>query len=71
MALALTTFWDAFFLLMIWVPLVTLWISALIDVFARPDLGGFAKAMWVLCIFLVPFLGVLIYLVSRPRVAHA
>jgi hypothetical protein len=71
MALALTTFWDAFFLLMIWVPLVTLWISALIDVFARPDLGGFAKAMWVLCIFLVPFLGVLIYLVSRPRVAPA
>jgi len=71
MALALTTFWEAFFLLMIWVPLVTLWISALIDVFARPDLGGFAKAMWVLCIFLVPFLGVLIYLVSRPRVAPA
>jgi hypothetical protein len=71
MPLALTTFWDAFFLLAIWVPLVTLWISALIDVFSRPDLGGFAKAMWVLCIFLVPFLGVLIYLVSRPRVAPA
>jgi hypothetical protein len=67
MILALSNFWEAFFLLMIWVPLVMLWITACIDVFNRYDLTGFAKAMWLVCIILLPFLGVLVYLIVRPR----
>lgn len=66
MALALTTFWDAFFLLLIWVPLIMLWGFALFDILRRPDLSGVAKALWVVCIFLLPWLGVLIYLIARP-----
>ena len=71
MALALTTFWEAFFLFMIWVPLVVLWFSSLMDVFRRSDLGGFSKAMWALCILCLPYFGVLVYLVARPRLAPA
>ena len=71
MILALSNFWEAFFLLMIWVPLVMLWIAACIDLFNRHDLSGFGKAMWLVCILLVPLFGVLIYLIVRPRVAAA
>jgi hypothetical protein len=68
MALALTNFWNAFFILLIWVPLVCLWISALVDVMRRPDLGGGSKVLWVLVILCIPWIGVLIYLVARPSV---
>jgi hypothetical protein len=63
MPLALTTFWEWFFLLLIWVPLVAMWVTALIDIIGHPYLNGLAKALWVVCIFLVPFFGVLIYLI--------
>jgi hypothetical protein len=66
--LGLTTFWEAFFLLTIWVPLVMLWVSALVDIFRREDIGGVSKALWVVTIFVLPFFGVLIYLIARPRV---
>jgi hypothetical protein len=64
--LAMSNFWEAFFLLLIWVPLVMLWLGALFDVFRRDDIGGGSKALWVICIILVPWLGALIYLISRP-----
>ena len=31
----------------------------LIDVFRRTDIGGFAKAAWVIVVIVIPFLGVL------------
>lgn len=66
MPLALTTFWEAFFLMMIWIPLVMLWGFALVDIFRRPDLGGGMKALWVVIVFVLPWIGVLIYLATRP-----
>ena len=66
MVLALSDFWTAFFLLLIWVPLALLWICALLDIFRRDDIGGFAKALWVLVIIFVPWFGALIYLITRP-----
>jgi Phospholipase_D-nuclease N-terminal/Short C-terminal domain len=61
-----TTFWETFFLFLIFLPLAMIWAFALIDVFRRDDLGGGWKAVWVACIILVPFLGTLIYLITRP-----
>ena len=61
-----TTFWETFFLFLIFLPLAMIWAFALIDVFRRDDLGGGWKAIWVACIILVPFLGTLIYLITRP-----
>jgi hypothetical protein len=60
------SFWENFFLLLIFLPLIMIWAFALVDVFHRDDMGGGSKALWVACIILVPFLGTLIYLITRP-----
>ena len=65
MALA-TSFWETFFLLLIFLPLAMVWGFALVDVFRRDDIGGFSKALWLVCIILVPLFGTLIYLIGRP-----
>jgi Phospholipase_D-nuclease N-terminal/Short C-terminal domain len=62
-----TTFWETFFLFLIFLPLAMIWAMALVDIFRRDDMGGWSKALWVLCIIVVPFLGTLIYLGTRPR----
>jgi hypothetical protein len=49
-----------FFFWVIWIWIV---IQVLIDVFRRHDIGGFAKALWVIFVVVVPWLGVLIYLI--------
>ena len=58
--LFVTMFW--FFLFVAWIWLL---ISVYSDVFRSEDLSGFAKAMWVLFVLLLPYLGVLIYLIAR------
>ena len=50
-----------FMALVIWIWMVIL---ALIDIFSRPDLSGWAKAAWVVFIIVLPFLGVLCYLIA-------
>jgi hypothetical protein len=67
MILAMSSFWQAFFLLLIWVPLIMLWAAALVDVFRRPDISGGLKVLWVVIIFVIPWIGALIYLATRPR----
>ena len=61
-----TTFWETFFLFLVFLPLAMMWGFALIDIFRRDDIGGFSKALWVACVILVPFLGTLIYVIARP-----
>jgi hypothetical protein len=58
----LDVFWTIiiFFFWVIWIWIV---ITVLVDVFRRHDIGGFAKALWVIFVVIVPWLGVLIYLV--------
>jgi Phospholipase_D-nuclease N-terminal/Short C-terminal domain len=60
------SFWENFFLFLIFLPLVLIWAFALVDIFRRDDMGGGSKALWVACVILVPFLGTLIYLITRP-----
>jgi hypothetical protein len=51
-----------FFLFFIWLWLLIIVFS---DIFRSHDLGGFAKAIWVIFVILVPYLGVLVYLIAR------
>ena len=51
-----------FFLFFIWIWLL---ITVFGDVFRSQDLGGFAKALWVIFVIAVPYLGVFIYLIAR------
>lgn len=64
-------FWDVFFLLLIWIPLLTLWIFALADIFRRRDMHGYSKALWVACVVFLPWIGTFIYLLSRPMMDAA
>lgn len=65
------TFWNFFFLLLIYVPLLLLWGAAILDVFRRDDLSGVRKVVWVFVVIVLPLLGTLVYLLSRPAGATA
>ncbi|BCJ72551.1 hypothetical protein CS0771_20950 [Catellatospora sp. IY07-71] len=58
-------FWDVFWLLLIFIPLLLIWAFAIIDIFRRDDLSGWLKALWIVIVILMPFLGTLIYLIFR------
>jgi len=59
------------FLWMLWFFLFVLWIwlliTILIDLFRDHELGGWAKAGWVIFLIFLPFLAVLIYLIARGK----
>ena len=56
-----------FFLFVIWIWLL---ITVFIDVFRSHDMGGWAKALWVIFIIVLPFLGVFVYLIARGGKMH-
>ena len=64
------SFWDVvwwmiiFFAWVIWIFVV---INVFIDNFRRQDHSGWAKAMWTVLIIFLPVLGVLVYLIARPK----
>jgi hypothetical protein len=60
------SFWDLFVLLLIWIPLLLTWGTALADIFRREDLSGVSKSLWFMIVLLLPFVGTLIYLLTRP-----
>src|SRR5271169_6774130 len=56
-----------FFLFIIWIWLL---IMVFMDVFRSHDMGGLAKAAWVIFIIILPFLGVFVYLIARGGKMH-
>ena len=50
-----------------WFMLIWIFIGVFADLFRRNDLSGWAKAGWIFLIFIVPFLGALIYVIARPK----
>jgi len=56
-----------FFMFFIWIWLLILVFS---DIFRSHDLGGFAKAIWVIFVIVVPYLGVFVYLIARGHKMH-
>ena len=57
-------FWSMlwFFLFFIWI-----WILIVVfsDIFRSHDLSGWAKAIWILFVIFLPYLGVFVYLIAR------
>jgi hypothetical protein len=51
----------------VWTVLIFVWVFALFDLFRRSDLGGWAKAIWLVVIVLLPLIGTFVYLVARPK----
>ncbi len=62
------------FLSILWFFLFFIWIWLLIvvfsDIFRSDDLGGWAKALWTIFVVIVPYLGVLVYLIARGGKMH-
>ena len=40
------------------------------DIFRSKDMGGGAKTFWVLFVILIPWLGILVYLIARGKGMH-
>ncbi len=55
-----TMFW--FFIFFLWIMLV---FQVVVDIFRSTDLSGVVKALWVLFVFVTPYLGVFVYLIAR------
>jgi hypothetical protein len=64
------TFWDIV-ISMVWFAFIFMWIMIVIsifsDIFRRNDLSGAWKVIWIIVIFWIPFIGILIYIISRPK----
>jgi hypothetical protein len=56
-----------FFIFIIWLWLLFM---VFIDIFRSHDLKGWAKALWVIGIIIMPYLGVLLYLIFRGGKMH-
>jgi Short C-terminal domain/Phospholipase_D-nuclease N-terminal len=59
-------FWSFlwFFIFIIWIYLLIFIFS---DIFRSRDLSGWGKALWSIFVILVPWLGVLVYLIARGK----
>ncbi len=66
---------------MLWFFMFVIWIWVLIaifgDIFRSDDMGGGMKAFWIIFVVILPWLGILIYLIARGggmqkrAIAHA
>ena len=59
-------FW---YMLMFYLFFMVIWmfVQVFADIFRRENLTGWGKAGWIFLIFWVPFLGILIYMIVRPK----
>ena len=60
-----TMLWFFCFFLFIW-----LLIFVFTDIFRSHDMGGWAKAGWVIFVIVLPFIGILVYLIARGGKMH-
>jgi hypothetical protein len=56
-----------FFAFVIWI-----WLLVMVfgDIFRSSDLNGVAKSSWVIIVLILPFIGVLLYLIVRGGTMH-
>jgi hypothetical protein len=59
-------FWSMlwFFCFFIWIWLL---IRVFTDIFRSHDMSGWAKALWIVFVIVLPYLGVLVYLIARGK----
>jgi hypothetical protein len=62
----LNVFWTII-IVFAWVAWFWVLIIVISDLFSRHDIGGWAKAFWMLFVIVVPFLGVFIYIISQGK----
>lgn len=60
----LGVFWTMLWFFL-WIAWFMLLFQIIVDIFRSKDLGGIAKALWLIFVLFLPFLGVLIYVIAR------
>jgi len=53
-----------------WFMLIWMFIAVFADIFRRNDISGGVKAGWIILIFILPLLGILIYVIARPKMTE-
>ena len=62
----LGAFWTMLWFF-IWILWIFLLVRIIIDIFRSHDLGGVAKALWLIFVIIAPFLGVFVYVIARGK----
>ena len=57
-------FWTMLFLFF-WIAVLFLLFRVFVDILRSKDLSGWAKALWLILVVLVPFIGVVAYVIVR------
>jgi hypothetical protein len=52
-------------IIFVFVVFIVIFFQVVLDLFRSRDLSGWAKAGWLIVLIILPFLGVLIYLIAR------
>lgn len=53
-----------------WVLVISMFVRVFADILRRDDVSGWGKSGWVLLIVVLPFLGILIYVIARPAMTE-
>jgi hypothetical protein len=51
----------------LWVMFFWIFITCIADLFRRDDIGGWKKAGWMIFMLFIPFIGILFYMIFRPK----
>jgi len=63
-------FWslmETMLVFFVWVIWLWLLFTVFIDIFRRHDIGGWSKAIWVVFLVILPYIGVLVYLIVEHK----
>jgi hypothetical protein len=55
------------FLIYIFVMVLFMFVRVFMDIFSRENLSGWGKAGWMLLLVFFPFIGIIIYVIVRPK----
>ena len=59
-------FWTMLWLFL-WIAWIVVLFRVIADLFRNRDMGGWTKALWLIFVVIVPFLGVFIYVIVHGR----
>lgn len=52
--------------MLIFIPLILLWLFTLNDLTKRSDMSGLSKGLWAIAVVFLPVIGMLLYFIVRP-----
>ena len=66
----LLDFFWAMILIWFWFIVIWMFIRIFADIFRRTDISAVMKVVWIIALFILPFVGALIYLITRKPTAQ-